>query len=143
MEERNDEWGIRMTADRATLLIAASEHDSNIYYATRFIAPDAFIYLEVKGERLMIMSDLEMDRARSQASVDRVLSYTEVEREARAAGVADPGTIDVVHAVLKRAGITRILVPVNFPYGHAVRLQQLGYQLETKKEPFFERRAVK
>ncbi|MCE7978949.1 MAG: aminopeptidase P family protein, partial [Nitrospira sp. NTP1] len=46
----------------ATLFIAASETDSNLYYATKFIAPDPFIYLEVKGERLMIMSDLEVDR---------------------------------------------------------------------------------
>ena len=32
--------------DSATLFIAASESDSNLYYATRFMAPDAFIYLE-------------------------------------------------------------------------------------------------
>ena len=56
----------------ATVFVAASETDSNLYYATRFIAPDPFIYLEVKGERLMIMSDLEVDRARHQATVDRV-----------------------------------------------------------------------
>ncbi|MFN2624423.1 MAG: M24 family metallopeptidase, partial [Chthoniobacterales bacterium] len=57
--------------------------------------------------------------------------------------VAEPGTVDVVHTVLARAGVSRILVPGNFPYGHATRLQQLGYELETKKEPFFERRVVK
>ena len=64
----------------AVLFIAASETESNLYYATRFIAPDPFIYLEVKGERLMVMSDLEVDRARHQATVDRVLSYSELER---------------------------------------------------------------
>lgn len=132
-----------MTVDRATLLIAASEHDSNLYYATRFIAPDPFIYLEIKGERLMIMSDLEVDRARSQATVDQVLSYSEIERRVRAQGVADPGPVEIVHAVLQERGVKRVLVPGNFPYAHAARLQQLGYQLETKKEPFYERRAVK
>lgn len=132
-----------MTVDRATLLIAASEHDSNLYYATRFIAPDPFIYLEIKGERLMIMSDLEVDRARSQATVDQVLSYSEIERRVRAQGVADPGPVDLVNAVLQERGAKRVLVPGNFPYAHAARLQQLGYQLETKKEPFYERRAVK
>jgi Xaa-Pro aminopeptidase len=35
------------------------------------------------------------------------------------------------------------LVPANFPFGHAAKLQALGYQLETKREPFYERRAVK
>jgi Xaa-Pro aminopeptidase len=132
-----------MPADRATLMIAASETDSNLYYATSFIAPDAFLYLEVKGERLMVMSDLELDRARSQASVDRVLSYSEIERQLRGQGVAAPGTVDVLHAVLTPHGITRLLVPANFPFGYAVRFQQLGYQLEAKKDPFFERRAIK
>ncbi len=127
----------------ATLFIAASESDSNLYYATQFIAPDPFIYLEVKGERLLVMSDLEMDRARSQATVDRVLSYSEIERQAKAQGVASPGTIDVVHVVMQQTGLRELLVPANFPFGHATRLQELGYRLTPKRAPFFERRAVK
>jgi Xaa-Pro aminopeptidase len=132
-----------MTDDRTLLMIAASETDANLYYATRFIAPDPFVYLELKGERLMLMSDLEMDRARSQASVDRVISYSEVERAVRAQGVSDPGTIDIVHSVLQPAGIKRLLVPANFSYAYALRLQQLGYQLELKTGPLFPARAVK
>jgi Xaa-Pro aminopeptidase len=129
--------------ERATLIIAASESDSNLYYATRFVSPDPFIFLEVKGERLLVMSDLEMDRARSQAAADRVLSYSEIERRLRAQGAATPGTTEVVHAVLQERGITRLLVPGNFPYVYAASLQELGYQLDTKREPFFERRVVK
>jgi Xaa-Pro aminopeptidase len=132
-----------MTDDRTLLMIAASETDANLYYATRFIAPDPFVYLELKGERLMLMSDLEMDRARSQATVDRVISYSEVERAVRAQGVSDPGTIDIVHGVFQPAGIKRVLVPANFSYAYALRLQQLGYQLELKTAPLFPARAVK
>lgn len=134
---------ILTTVDRATLMIAASESDSNLYYATRFIAPDPFIFLEVKGERIVVMSDLEIDRARSQATVDRVLSYSELEAQVRAQGVSAPGTVEIVHAVLQAHGIKRLFVPSNFPYGHAARLQELGYQLESRPEPFFERRAIK
>ena len=132
-----------MADDRTLLMIAASETDANLYYATRFIAPDPFVYLELKGERLMLMSDLEMDRARSQATVDRVISYSEVERAVRAQGVSDPGTIDIVHGVLQPAGTKRLLVPANFSYAYALRLQQLGYQLELKTGPLFPARAVK
>lgn len=127
----------------AVLFIAASEAESNLYYATRFIAPDPFIYLEVKGERLMVMSDLEVDRARHQATVDRVLSYSELERRAKSMGVKDPGTIDVVHLVLQDAGLKEILVPPTFPFLHAARLQELGYRLRTKPEPFYEQRVTK
>jgi Xaa-Pro aminopeptidase len=127
----------------ATLFIAASEQDSNLYYATRFIAPDAFIYMEIKGERLLVMSDLEMDRARAQASVDRVLSYSELEQKAKAQGIKDPTTVDIVHVVLKEFKIRRLLVPANFPFIHATRLQELGYSLKPKRDPFYEQRVVK
>jgi Xaa-Pro aminopeptidase len=51
--------------------------------------------------------------------------------------------VDIVHTVLKEAGITRVLVPGNFPYSHASRLQELGYDIQTKREPFYERRVMK
>ena len=130
-------------SQRATVFIAASESDSNLYYTTKFIAPDPFIYLEIKGERILVMSDLEMDRAKSQSSVDRVLSYSEIEGRAKREGIAEPGTVEVVHILLREAGITQILVPANFPFGHAVKFQSLGYQLHSKRDPFYEQRMVK
>jgi Xaa-Pro aminopeptidase len=127
----------------ATVVIAASETDANLYYATKFIAPDPFIYLEIKGERMLVMSDLEMDRAKSQSSVDRVLSYSEIEGRAKTQGIAEPGTVEVVHILLREAGVKQIQIPSNFPFGHAVKFQSLGYQLQPKRDPFFEQRVVK
>lgn len=132
-----------MSDNRAILMIAASESDSNLFYATRFVAPDPFIYLELNGERMIVMSDLELDRARSQASVTCVLSYSELEQQARVQRLTNPGQADVAHVLLERAGIKRVLVPYNFPYSHALRLRELGYEMDTKEEPFFERRMVK
>lgn len=131
------------TPEQAVLFYVASEQDSNLYYATRFVAPDPFLYLEIKGERLVVMSDLEMDRARSQASVDRVLSYSEWEQRAKDAGVAKPSAMDVVHAILSRAGIASILVAQSFPFGQAQKLQALGYQVTSKSDPFYEQRVMK
>jgi Xaa-Pro aminopeptidase len=127
----------------ATLFIAASEGDSNLYYATKFIAPDPFIYMEVKGERLLVMSDLEMDRAKSQAAADRVLSYSELEQKAKKQGVKEPSTVDIVNVVLKEAKVRQLLVPANFPFIFATRLQELGYSLKPKRDPFYEQRVVK
>ena len=127
----------------ATLFIAASEADSNLYYATRFIAPDSFIFLQIKGERLAIMSDLEIDRAKAQASVDRVLPYSEIEQRAKSQGIKDPKAVDIVHIVLKELKIRQLLVPASFPFIHAKRLQELGYSLHPKRDPFYEQRVVK
>jgi Xaa-Pro aminopeptidase len=129
--------------DSAVLFIAASESDSNLYYATRFIAPDPFIYLEVGGDRLLVMSDLEMGRARSDATVDAVLSYSEYERKAKEQGTPEPGMVEVVHLVLKERRVKHILVPATFPFFHAAKLQQLGYEVQSKRDPFYESRVVK
>ena len=132
-----------MTAERATLIIAASEFDSNLYYITRFIAPDPFIFLTIKGERILVMNDLEMDRARSQATVERVISLSEIERTLKSRGVAQVGTVEIVHAVLQQHEVRKLTVPRTFPYAYAARLLELGYEIETGKEPFYEQRAIK
>jgi Xaa-Pro aminopeptidase len=132
-----------MASDPDVLLIAASETDSNLYYATRFLAPDSFIFLRLKGEKIMIMSDLEVDRARATATVDTVLSYSEYEARLKRAGSAAVTAVDVVDAVLKERGVTQLLVPEDFGFEHARRLQARGYELSTRREPFFEARAVK
>src|SRR2546423_13729280 len=63
------------------LIVAASEHDPDMLYATRFFAPDAFIFLEERGKRTLVLSDLEIDRARKQAQADEFVSYSALERE--------------------------------------------------------------
>ena len=47
----------------ARLIIAASEADANLFYATRFLAPDPFVYLRHGQETILLVSDLELDRA--------------------------------------------------------------------------------
>ena len=134
---------LMMPTDPDILIIAASEINSNLYYATRFLAPDPFIFLRIKGERILIMSDLEVDRARATATVDTVLSYSEYEERLKRRGVTSPSAVDVVDEFLKGRGVARLLVPENFGFEHARQLQERGYALSTKREPFFEERAVK
>jgi Xaa-Pro aminopeptidase len=71
------------------------------------------------------------------------LSYSELEQKAKAQGIKDPTTVDIVHVVLKEFKIRRLLVPANFPFIHATRLQELGYSLKPKRDPFYEQRVVK
>jgi Xaa-Pro aminopeptidase len=72
-----------MSETPASLIIAASESDSNLYYACRFLAPDPFVFLQIDGRKTLLMSDLEVDRARAQARVDEVLSLSQWEAKAR------------------------------------------------------------
>ena len=132
-----------MRSEPDILVIAASETESNLYYVTRFLAPDPFIFLRVKSETILLMSDLEVDRARATATVDRVLAYSEYEERLKRGRKAAVTAIDVVDVVLKERGVTRLQVPENFGFEHARQLQARGYALTTKCEPFFEERAIK
>ncbi|MFQ5949639.1 MAG: aminopeptidase P family N-terminal domain-containing protein, partial [Nitrospiria bacterium] len=103
------------------LLIACSETDANIYYATRFLAPDPFIYLYTNGQSYLLMSDLEVDRARAQSKVDHVLSYSEYEARAGREGFRPPALAEVVHILMQELCVKEWTVPANFPleYGDA------------------------
>ena len=127
---------------RTRLIIAASEADANLYYACRFLAPDPFVYLQVEGRRLLLMSDLEVDRARVQARVDEVLSYTVYESKARQRWPR-PGLADVVSLLLEEVGGDAVTVPASFPLAYADRLRERGVRVTAKADPFFPERLVK
>ncbi len=124
------------------LIIAASETDANLYYASGFLAPDPFVFLQVNGRKLLLMSDLEIDRARSQARVDEVLSYATYEGKARQRS-PQPRLTDVVAVWLEDLGVTAVSVPSNFPLEHADRLRERGMRVTAKPDPLFPERLVK
>ena len=128
---------------RAQLLIADSEKNANLYYATRFLAPDPFIFLQVNGRTLLVMSDLELDRAKAQAKVDEVLSYTKVAQQARQRLNAEATMLDVVDEILKARQATAVEVPMDFGVGYADGLRKRAYEVIATPEPFFPQRLVK
>jgi len=132
-----------MKIQEATLLISSSETDSNLYYATRFLAPDPFIFLQIGDEKVIIMSDLELDRARSEAKVSTILSFSSYEESARKSGTENPGTADIIGEFLRERGIKRVIVPSYFGIRNALLLQEKGHDIEVKQDPFFEQRVIK
>jgi len=127
----------------ARLIIADSEKNANLYYATRFLAPDPFIFLQVNGHTILVMSDLELDRAKAQAKVDEVLSYSKLSQQAKTAGKSEPSMMDVVGELLRSHGVTQLEVPADFSVTYADGLRKRGYTVEPKPEPFFPERMVK
>ena len=126
----------------AVLIIAASEKDANLYYATRFLAPDPFIYTEIRGKIYLFMSDLEIDRAKSEAKVDEVLSTSEFAKRLQTKKV-EPVSLNMIDLLYQEEKVKEILVPNNFPFIYGEGLLKKGYRLMTKEEPFFESRLFK
>src|SRR5687768_9664931 len=126
----------------ARLLYSASETDADMLYATGFFAPDPFLFVQKDRLRVMVMSDLEMDRAKKQARVDRVLSWTRVARRIEALG-RRATVAEVVARVLRDLGLRRAEVPRDFPLGLAMDVDALGIRLDLAAEPFWPEREIK
>ncbi|OGW90258.1 MAG: Xaa-Pro aminopeptidase [Omnitrophica bacterium RIFCSPLOWO2_01_FULL_50_24] len=127
----------------AALLIAASEADANLFYATRFLAPDPFIFARIRGRNILVASDLELDRARVQAGVDEVVSSSKIAAKLKKRGVSIVTSAELVHFLFRERGVRHVLVPSDFPIQYADALRAKGYRLRLKRDPFFEERTIK
>jgi Xaa-Pro aminopeptidase len=125
------------------LIVAASEHDPDMLYATRFFAPDAFIFLEERGKRTLVLSDLEIDRARKQAEADEFVSYSALEREVQGKQRKAPGYEKVLSHFLKKRGVRSAVVPANFQLGFAEELAANKIRLRTANGLFWPEREAK
>ncbi len=128
---------------QARLMIAASEVDADLHYATRFLAPDPFIFLETRCERILLMSDLEVDRARAEAQVDTVLPLSRYEDMARRTGIDSPTSHHALQQVLQERAIKILEVPRSFPIEAADFLRDAGYHVAFPAGSFFPEREQK
>ncbi len=119
------------------MIVSASESDANMLYATSFFAPDPFIFFQQRGKRYVVMSDLEIDRAKKQAEVDHVLSLSLYQARLRKIGKVSPTTADILEAIFLERGIRSLTVPANFPTLLADELRSRSFILPVRKDPFF------
>jgi Xaa-Pro aminopeptidase len=106
----------------ARLIVATSETDADMLYATKFWAPDPFIFLERNGKRTLVLSDLEIDRGRKQAEADEFVMFSELEREVQGKSKKAPLYEKVLAHFLKKRGVRSVIVPANFALGYAQEL---------------------
>ena len=126
-----------------SLIVADSERSADMLYATRFFAPDAFIFLEAGGKRSVVLSDLEIDRGRRDAQVDEVLAYSEVKGRIKGASGNEPGFEDVLLHFLRERKVRQARIPYDFPAGIATALAGAGIQLRPVRGHFWPSREHK
>lgn len=131
-----------MTAAPVRLLYAAPETDADMLYATGFFAPDPFLFVQHGRRRLIVMSDLERDRANKQARVHRVLAWSRLARALEQEGKV-PTVAQVAARVLRGLGARSAVVPRSFPVGLAQDLQALRIAVRVAPDPFWPERAIK
>ncbi len=127
----------------ARLIYSASETDANMLWATGFFAPDPFVFIQKRGKRYLVMNDLELDRAKDQAGVDKVLAYSHYAKRWKDRGVAFPTSAQVIAETLEDMHIRSVEVPSSFPAGLAHQLAERRIRVEPQADPFWPEREFK
>jgi len=119
----------------ALLLYSDSYHDANMFYLTKFLAPDPFIFLKrVDADPVIVVNQMEHPRAQKQSIIKDVKSYTDYNylQTVKSAKKPHHGAIKFIANVAEKelgAG-TRICVPPDFPVIVADVLRDEGLTIE-------------
>jgi Xaa-Pro aminopeptidase len=100
------------------LIVAPSDIDADMLYATKFWAGDPFIFLEQNGKRTVVLTDLEMGRGKRTAKVDEFVSFNQLEREVQGSAKQTPPFEKVLAHFLRKRGVKNAVVPPSFPIGY-------------------------
>ena len=129
--------------NQTRLIVAASETDPDMLYATHFFAPDPFIFLQRNGKRTVVLSDLEIGRGRRQARADEFVSFNQLEREVQGKSKKAPPYEKVLSHFLRKRGVRSTIVPANFPLGYAQELAANKIRLRVTNGLFWPGREAK
>jgi Xaa-Pro aminopeptidase len=131
------------TEIRSRLIVAASESDPDMLYATKFWAPDPFIFLQRNGKRTLVLSDLEIDRGRKQAEANEFVSFNKLEREVQGKSKKSPPYEKVLAHFLRKRGVRSTIVPASFPLGYAQELNRSRIRVRATNGLFWPERETK
>jgi Xaa-Pro aminopeptidase len=119
----------------ALLLYSESFKNANMYYLTKFLAPDPFIFLKkVDSDPVIVINQMEYPRAQKESIVKDVRSYTDYTFVEVMKSAEEPrlGNMKFIATVAKKEFGTnmRICVPSNFPVMAADVLRKEGLTIE-------------
>ncbi|MEA1908333.1 MAG: M24 family metallopeptidase, partial [Euryarchaeota archaeon] len=131
-------------AQNPTLIIDDSVHNSDLYYVTRFLAQDRFLYLNSGEREILLISQMELGRARNESRIDDIRTTTDygIIEKSKQYGRETAYNL-VVAELLHDEGITRIEVPHNFPVFLADDLRSWGFEVAPTRGGIAELRTVK
>jgi Xaa-Pro aminopeptidase len=115
----------------ALLLYSDSYRDANMYYLTKFLAPDPFIFLKrVDADPVIVVNQMEYPRAQKQSIIKTVRSYLDYNYLEAIKSAKEPqlGAMKFIAKVAENElGVgTNICVPPNFPVIAADVLREEG-----------------
>lgn len=128
-----------MSTKTADLIIAISEHSTDMLYATHFAASDAFVYFKIGNKKMAVLPEKEIEKAKLISCIDKIFSKTTLNTQIK--NKNNPA--ELADIVLKKYKIKKLRVPHAFSIAHAQNLKKLGYKISVGSDPFYPERLQK
>jgi Xaa-Pro aminopeptidase len=125
------------------LMVADSERDANMLYAVGMFVPDPFIYLRINGKCHIVLSDLEIDRARKYARHCRLIPLSRYLKRLPREGAKTGRLAPIIKMILRERRLKKVVVPESFSIGLARELRDLKIKVKVKKGSCFPQREIK
>jgi Xaa-Pro aminopeptidase len=127
------------------LILADSTRSPEMRHEVPVAIPDAFLYAERDGRRVVVVSSLEAERVRESGAGLEVIPLEDLGIDALLASGARPSeaAIQVYLRACRELGLTHASVPSTFPLELADRLRENGVELRVDRDYFDARRRRK
>ena len=109
--------------------------NNSLFHRIRFSVGDPAAWIDLPSgdgsrQSLLIVRDIEMDRARRHARADQVACPADFPPEGGLSGERDTATAQAVAECLRRSGVTRAVADRTMPLIFAHLIRQAGIELE-------------
>jgi len=128
----------------ATVLAGVPAVNMTLFHRIRFSVGDSAFFAELPdGQTILLVRDIEMDRATRLARADRVGCASEFTPEGGLEGDRDTALAQAGAECLRQAGVSGVRADRTLPYIFAFHLQQAGITLNYDPEMGVRERRVK
>ena len=115
------------------LMFAASETCADLLYETGFSAPDPFLWFSVGADGFMVVSPMELERARKQSRCGIKIMTMRQAAEFWKLDMERPDLEDLIAAVSAAEDISEWNVNGSFPFSLAEKLCGKSFSLKIRK----------
>ncbi|MEM3390711.1 MAG: Xaa-Pro peptidase family protein [Archaeoglobaceae archaeon] len=119
--------------------------NANFFYATKFKSSSAmFYFVGVDGTELLLLPEMELQRALRESKVKEIASYETLGYEEKLKELKSPkkAIAEILVEILKEGRAKKVLIPNEFPAFFAFTLKE-NFEVEMIENPFLKVRAVK
>ena len=121
--------------EKAFILGGIPQHNCSIYHRIRFLVGDPVAYLSFpaadgKNRTVLILRDIEMDRARRAVPVDEIACPADYAPAAGLSGDRETATAQAAAECLRRAGVRRVTGDRSLPLLYVEMILQAGVEVD-------------